>query len=71
MIGFDHKQLDLGSIRSIEEALGELDFDCLFLTGALTAVDYCETHEQEAFAINATGPGRIADISAGKGAHVP
>jgi dTDP-4-dehydrorhamnose reductase len=70
VLGFDRKQLDLGSIRSIDEALGELDFDRLFLTGALTGVDYCETHEQEAFAVNATGPGRIAEIAADKGAHV-
>lgn len=67
---FDRKQLDLGSGGAIDEALGGLDYDHLFLTGALTAVDYCETHEKEAFAVNAAGPGRIAAISAGKGAHV-
>lgn len=67
---FDRKQLDLTSDASIEDALGGLDYDLLFLTGALTAVDYCETHEDEAYAANAMGPGKIAEISASKGAHV-
>lgn len=63
-------ELDLGSAASIDAALAPLEYDRLFLTGALTAVDYCETHEAEAFAVNAEGPGRIAEISARKGAHV-
>jgi dTDP-4-dehydrorhamnose reductase len=66
----DRKQMDLGSISSIDEVLGNLGYDHLFLTGALTAVDYCESHAKEAFAVNARGPGRIAEISADKGAHV-
>lgn len=70
VVGFDRRQLDLASDASIDAALGPLDYDLLFLTGALTAVDYCETHEDEAFAVNARGPGKIAEISAGKGAHV-
>jgi dTDP-4-dehydrorhamnose reductase len=70
VVGFDRKQLDLASNESIEAALGGLEYDHLVLTGALTAVDYCETHSDEAYAVNAAGPGRIATISAEKGAHV-
>lgn len=70
VMGFDRKSLDLGSMDAIDSALGGLDFDELILSGALTAVDYCETHRDEAFATNATGPGRIAEIAADKGAHV-
>lgn len=70
VIGFDRKRLDLGSPASIQEALIDLDYDFVFLTGALTAVDYCETHEEESYAVNAAAPGRIAEISAAKGAHV-
>jgi dTDP-4-dehydrorhamnose reductase len=33
-------------------------------------VDYCEAHEDEAFAINARGTGQIAEIAARKGAHL-
>lgn len=68
--GFGRGELDLGSVRSIDKALEPLDYGHLFLTGALTAVDYCETHQDEAFAVNARGAGRIAEISARKGAHV-
>ncbi len=67
---FDRKQLDLTLPASIDAALGNLEYDLLFLAGALTAVDYCEANREEAFAANAEGPGRIAEISAAKGAHV-
>ncbi len=70
VIGLDRKQLDLTSASSIKAVLGGFDYDHLFLTAALTAVDYCETHADEAFAINAAAPGVIAAISAEKGAHV-
>jgi dTDP-4-dehydrorhamnose reductase len=68
--GFNHSQLDLGNDASIDAALGGLEFDHLFLAGALTAVDYCETHADEAYAVNAAGPGRIAEICVEKGAHL-
>jgi len=70
VVGVNRRQLDLGSVRSITDTLAGLDYDHLYLTSALTDVDYCETHEAEAFAVNAEGPGRIADISARKRAHV-
>jgi len=62
--------MDLASERSITEALEPLEYDLLILPAALTAVDYCETHEEEAFAVNAGAPRTIAEISAAKGAHV-
>lgn len=68
--GLDRRQLDLGDKADIDATLGGLEFDHLFLTGALTAVDYCETHPDEAYAVNAAGPGRIAEICAQRGAHV-
>lgn len=68
--GFDRKAMDLGSPEEIRALLEPLDFDFAIITGALTAVDHCETHRDEAFAVNATGPGEIARIAAEKGAHV-
>ena len=62
--------MDLSNVASIRQVLEPLEFDRLILPGALTAVDYCEAHEEEAFAINADGPKLIAEISAEKGAHV-
>lgn len=70
VVALGRGELDLGSDASIKDALGNLDYSHLFLTGALTAVDYCETHVDEAYAVNAEGPGTIAGISAEKGAHV-
>ena len=70
VIAFGRNELDLTDQDSIRSALGALEYDRLILPGALTLVDYCETHEEEAFAANAEGPKLIAEISAGKGAHV-
>lgn len=70
VIGLDRNQLDLASEKSIEMSLGDIDYNYLFLAGALTGVDYCETHEEEAYTVNSTAPGKIAEISASKGAHV-
>jgi dTDP-4-dehydrorhamnose reductase len=70
VISLTRKELDLASSSSIEGALKHLDYDSLFITGALTAVDYCESNKREAFSINAEGPGKVAEISAKKSAHV-
>jgi len=70
VIRLGRDQLDIGSVHSISRALEPLRYDMLIITGALTAVDYCETHEKEAYSVNGLGPGKIAEISAAKGAHV-
>lgn len=70
VIAFGRNELDLIHPDSIRRALEPLEYDRLILPGALTLVDYCETHEEEAFAANAEGPRLIAEISARKGAHV-
>lgn len=63
-------QLNLADPESIAVVLGEMDFTHVFLTAAMTAVDPCESHEKEAFAVNGAAPGIIAEIAADKGAHV-
>ena len=68
--GLSRPRFDLADSGSIAKALGGLEYDHLIVTGALTGVDYCETHEDEAFTVNGTAPGIIADISASKGAKV-
>ena len=70
VICLNHAALDLADPASIAAILEPLDYDLLILPGALTAVDYCETHQKEAFAVNSLGPKLVAEISAGKGAHV-
>jgi dTDP-4-dehydrorhamnose reductase len=70
VVALGREEMDLGSSESIQRTLAGLDYDRLILAGALTAVDYCEANEEEAFAVNAAGPALIAGISARKGAHV-
>jgi dTDP-4-dehydrorhamnose reductase len=69
VIGFNHSQLDLANPQAIESALGALEFDALVNCAALTNVDYCETHREEAFAINAQAAGQIGAICARKKAR--
>ncbi len=68
--GLTRTELDLADPESIRRAIEPLEYERLILPAALTGVDYCETHEDEAFAINADAPKLIAEISAEKGAHV-
>lgn len=68
--GFGRTAMDLASADSISEALAPLVYDHLFLTGALSGVDYCEVHPDMAHAVNAEGPRLVAAISEAKGAHV-
>lgn len=70
VIALTRSDLDLRSEESIRRAICPLKFERLILPAALTAVDYCEDHEDEAFAVNADAPKLIAEISASKGAHV-
>ena len=69
VIGFNHSQLDLASPEAIRCALGGLAFDALINCAALTNVDYCETHEDEAYAINARAVREIAEICTSKRAR--
>jgi len=70
VIALGRHELDLACPDSIRRALSPLEYDRVIIPGALTLVDYCETHQAEAFAANAEGPGLIAEISREKGAHV-
>ncbi len=64
VIGFNHAQLDLACPDALERALEGVAFDALVNCAALTNVDYCETHPEEAFAVNAIAVRRIADFCA-------
>jgi dTDP-4-dehydrorhamnose reductase len=69
VVGFNHAQLDLGKPEQMRTALGALEFDALINTAAQTNVDRCETHQEEAFALNGEAPGVLAEICAGKNAR--
>jgi dTDP-4-dehydrorhamnose reductase len=67
--GFNHAQLDLGAPEQIRATLGGLEFDALINAAAQTNVDRCETHADEAFALNGEAPGVLAEICARKKAR--
>lgn len=62
--------VDLRDPASISKFLKAHALDLVVITAALTAVDYCETHEQEAFEVNAEGPREVAAICAEAGVKV-
>lgn len=67
VIGSTHAQLDIGDFAAVREALSAQDFNVLVNCAALTNVDRCETHPEEAFRLNAEAVGVIAEVCAGKG----
>ncbi|MEN9535216.1 MAG: hypothetical protein RIR37_489 [Verrucomicrobiota bacterium] len=70
VIAIRRSDLDLTNENAIRRVLGAIDYGWLFLTAALTDVDFCETHPREAYLINADAAGIVAEVSAEKGAHV-
>jgi len=62
VVGFNHAQLDLGAAEQMRATLGALDFTVLINAAAQTNVDRCETHQEEAFALNAEAPRVLAEI---------
>ena len=69
VIGFQHGDLDLGQLDVVRSTLRPLSFDALVNAAALTNVDYCESHREEAIRLNASAPQVLAEICAGKKAR--
>ena len=70
IIGFNHAALDLADTDAIHAALAPLKFDALVNCAALTNVDYCETHEEEAYLLNAAAPLTLGTLCAEKNARL-
>ena len=67
---FNHAQLNIADEAQIWAKIDTLDFDILINTAALTNVDRCETHPDEAFRTNADGPDVLAEICSDKNAKL-
>jgi dTDP-4-dehydrorhamnose reductase len=67
--GFTHGELDLAELERLRLTLRPLSFDVLINAAALTNVDYCETHRDEAMLLNATAPQVLAEICRKKDAR--
>ena len=59
---FERRQLDLAQLERVRSILSEAKFDLLINCAALTNVDYCESHREEAFLVNADAPRLLAEI---------
>ncbi len=66
----DRAAMDLADAKALRRVLEPLEFGVLFNSAALTNVDYCEGHAEEAFAVNADGPEELAAICAERGARM-
>lgn len=67
--GIYRDEMDLMSNEEIEARLSPLSFDVLINCAALTNVDYCENHEEEALQINAHAVRAMAEVCAKKHAR--
>src|SRR5574342_259317 len=62
--------LDITDPARVRECVERHRPGAVFLTAALTHVDYCEDHPDEAFAINVEGARAVAQAAAGVGAQL-
>jgi dTDP-4-dehydrorhamnose reductase len=69
IIGFNHASLDLGNLDTLRSTLEPLAFDALVNCAALTNVDYCESHTEEAQRINADAVAVLGEVCARKSAR--
>ncbi len=69
VVGLGRGELDLGREGEVERVLGGMEFEALVNCAALTNVDYCETHEEEAMRVNAEAVGALGELCARKGAR--
>ncbi len=69
VISFDRKELPLGNAERLEQVLGGIEFDSLVNCAALTNVDYCESHPEEAFKTNGEAANEVALLCEQKGAR--
>lgn len=69
VIGFNRQLLDIGNFQAVRETLDDVDFQALVNCAALTNVDYCETHPEEADRLNGQAVANIADVCTRKKAR--
>jgi dTDP-4-dehydrorhamnose reductase len=69
VIAFNRQLLDIGDFRAVRETLLNQEFDALVNCAALTNVDYCETHPEEAHHLNGEAVATIADVCSRKKAR--
>lgn len=66
VLAYARADIDLSKAGEIDRVLDPMSFDALVNCAALTNVDYCETHEEEAMRINAEAVREIGALCARK-----
>jgi dTDP-4-dehydrorhamnose reductase len=61
-LGLDRPQFDITDHQAVEKAVGKRRFSVVINVSAYTAVDKAESERDEAFAVNAEGPGYLASV---------
>lgn len=69
VLGLSRQLLDIGNFDAVRETLHAQEFDVLVNCAALTNVDYCETHPEEAHRLNGEAVATIADVCSRKKAR--
>jgi len=60
LLPYSHAECDITNHRSVQNILHDLKPQLVINTAAMTAVDFCETHYDEAIAANFDGPANLA-----------
>jgi len=68
VLGVDQKELDITHLDRCHNKVKDFRPDIIINSAALTRVDYCEAHAEEAFGANGTGAGNLAQAAATSGA---
>jgi len=69
VLAMDRTAFSLDKVAEVQERLAGLEFEVLVNCAALTNVDYCESHREEAFRINAESVAAMAGVCAQKNAR--
>lgn len=62
-VGYDIPEFDITDKAGMDAIIAKENPDVIVNCGAMTNVDGCETHREEAMAINGEGPGKLAEIA--------
>ncbi|MCX7944962.1 MAG: dTDP-4-dehydrorhamnose reductase [Deltaproteobacteria bacterium] len=65
-----HRECDIMNVEGLRKIVAEYSPTIIVNAAAITDVDYCETHQQEAFIVNAAGAGYVASIARDYGARL-
>jgi dTDP-4-dehydrorhamnose reductase len=70
LLALNHSELDISDRERVLQVTGEWEPDVIINAAAYTAVDACEDHVDQAFAINALGPRHLAEGARLVGSHL-